>query len=288
MTMRLKQHIMAALAFVLVCAGGAYAQQEWRFTLWDVAAEQEQSIADAVPDLALARIVYAGESHDQLSHHLGQLEVIRALRRAGHDIAVGLEMFERREQESLDAWLAGDMDERAFMSVFRRNWGDMWPLYRAIFVYCRDESIPMVGLNVPRSVTRKVAREGFESLTQDEIGMLPPIACNVTPQYEAFLRRVVGAHGRDESEFRRFCEAQLVWDTAMAVHALEYLENHPATSMVVLTGAVHAWRPAMPLQVWRQKPSTAQRIILPRIEGRLDIGAVDTEDCDYLMFGVEE
>ncbi len=285
--MRLR-YIAVAVAFVVFCAGGASAQEGWRFTLWDVAAGQELSIADAVPDLASARLVYAGESHDEFLHHLAQLEVIRALHRAGHDIAVGLEMFERREQEALDKWTAKELEERAFMSVFRRNWGQMWPLYRGIFMYCRENGIPMVGLNVPRSVTRKVAREGFESLTEEEIGMLPPIACNVTPEYEAFLRRVVGAHGQDEGEFQRFCEAQLVWDTAMAVHAMDYLEERPETTMVVLTGSVHAWRPAMPLQVWRQKPSTAQRIILPRIEGRLDRDSVDVEDCDYLMLGVEE
>jgi hypothetical protein len=84
----------------------------------------------------------------------------------------------------------------------------------------------MVGLNVPRSITRKVAQNGFESLTPEEIGKLPPIVCRVDREYEEFLRRVLGSHG-SESGFRRFCEAQLVWDTAMAIYALEYLKSIP-------------------------------------------------------------
>ncbi|MFW5734142.1 MAG: ChaN family lipoprotein [Oceanidesulfovibrio sp.] len=286
--MRYPKYWMVGLFLAALFAGNASAQEGWRFMLRQMEHGGEMSIAEAVPDLAASRLVYVGETHDEFSHHLAQLEIIRALHRAGHDIAVGLEMFERREQKALNDWIAGGIDEREFMRAFRRNWGELWPMYRSIFFFCRENSIPMVGLNVPRSVTRKVAREGFEALTEEELGMLPPIACNVSPQYEAFLRRVIGAHGREDAEFERFCEAQLVWDTAMAVHAMDYLEGRPEATMVVLTGTVHAWKPAMPTQVWKLEPETAQRIVLPRIEGRLDEDTVGVDDCDYLILGAEE
>jgi hypothetical protein len=68
--------------------------------------------------------------------------------------------------------------------AFARNWSQDWHLYRDIFLYCRERSIPLVGLNVPRSITRKVARNGFESLNSEEIGKLPPIVCRVDRDYE--------------------------------------------------------------------------------------------------------
>jgi uncharacterized iron-regulated protein len=82
---------------------------------------------------------------------------------------VGLEMFRHIEQSVLDAWIAQELSEDEMRRAFARNWSQDWYLLD-IFLYCRDRSIPMVGLNVPRSITRKVARKGFEALTQEENG----------------------------------------------------------------------------------------------------------------------
>ncbi|MCK7512360.1 MAG: ChaN family lipoprotein [Desulfobacterales bacterium] len=40
----------------------------------------------------------------------------------------------------------------------------------AIFEYARAQRIPMIGLNVPREITRQVARGGFQSLTEAQRG----------------------------------------------------------------------------------------------------------------------
>lgn len=271
---------------LLACVAPAQGGDDWNFSLWDVANGREMSIEAAVPDLAQADFVYVGEVHDEYTNHQAQLAVIRALKDSGRDIVVGLEMFERRDQETLDRWLAGTMPEREFIKAFRRNWGRLWPQYRDIFLYCRNNGVPMAGLNVPRSVTRKVASKGFESLTEAERGMLPPIACDVSPAYAEFLRRITGAHGHGETEFQKFCEAQLVWDTAMAVHALDDMKKRPGATMVVLAGSVHAWKAAMPTQMRKQDPDVTQRIILPQEKGRLDRHTVSTADCDYLMLNL--
>jgi uncharacterized iron-regulated protein len=145
----------------------------------------------------------------------------------------------------------------------------------------------MVGLNVPRSITRKVAQNGFESLTPEEIGKLPPIVCRVDREYEEFLRRVLGSHG-SESGFRRFCEAQLVWDTAMAIYALAYLKDHPERTVVVLCGMIHAWKKAAPEQAARENAEVEQAVIQPAVKGRWTPGSVSKEDADYLILGLEE
>ena len=145
----------------------------------------------------------------------------------------------------------------------------------------------MVGLNVPRSITRKVAQNGFESLTPEEIGKLPPIVCRVDQEYEEFLRRVLGSHG-SESDFRRFCEAQLVWDTAMAIYALEYLKSHPERTVVVLCGMIHAWKKAAPEQATRENAEVEQAVVQPAVKGRWTPGSVSKEDADYLILGLEE
>ena len=251
-------------------------------SIWDVAGNAEISLEQAAGKLPSPGIVYVGEFHDNAAHHAAQLAIIQSLDQRKRPLAVGLEMFQHIEQSVLDAWVAGELSENGMRRAFARNWGPNWHLYRDIFLYCRERSIPMVGLNVPRSITRKVARKGFESLTPEEIGKLPPIVCRVDREYEAFLRRVLGGHGSD-SGFRRFCEAQLVWDTAMAIHALAYLKNHPERTVVVLCGMIHAWKKAAPDQVARQNAGVMQAVIQPAVNGRWTPGSVSTEDADYLI-----
>ena len=250
-------------------------------SLWDVEAGESVALKEIVPRLGEADLVYVGESHDEQIHHDFQLRVIRSMFEAGEPIAVGLEMMQARDQAALDAFISGETDEEEFEEVFLRNWGEMWPLYRDIFVYCREHRIPMVALNVPRAITRKVARTGFASLTEAERGELPPVACRVDQAYEEFLRAVLGAHAGD-SNFRNFCEAQVVWDTAMAFHSLEYLKISPETTLIVLTGTIHAWRKAMPYQAATLDEGVGQVVILPWEEGRLEQDLIGPADADYL------
>jgi len=256
-------------------------------TLWDIAGKAEISLEQAAGKFPSSGIVYVGEFHDNAAHHAAQLAVIQSLDKRKRPIAVGLEMFQHIEQSILDAWVAQALSEEEMRRAFARNWSDDWYLYRDIFMYCRERNIPMIGLNVPRSITRKVAQKGFESLTPEEIGKLPPIVCRVDREYEEFLRRVLGSHG-SESGFRRFCEAQLVWDTAMAIYTLEYLKNHPAHTVVVLTGMIHAWKKAAPEQAARENPDVEQAVIQPSVKGRWTPGNVSKQDADYLILGLEE
>ena len=274
------------LSLALVAAlGGATACADQPLRLLDLAAGRDVSLAEAVPALAAADLVLVGESHGTRQHHDAQLAVIRALHEAGDPVCVGLEMFQRRDQAALDRWVSGGMDEEEMREVFFRNWGVEWPAYRNVFLYCRDMKIPMAGLNVPREITRKVARQGFAALTPEEIGLLPPIACRVDPQYEAFLRNFTGSDGH-QGAFDRFCEAQLVWDAGMAAHALDFLNARPGLTMVVMTGSVHAWKPAMPDQLRRLAPQARLVSMLPQASSRKDGEQPDTRDADYLMLGM--
>lgn len=257
------------------------------FTLWDVADGTEISLEQAAGKLPSPGIVYVGEFHDNVAHHAAQLAVIQRLDKHKRPLAVGLEMFQHIEQSILDAWVAKALSEEEMRRAFARNWSDDWHLYRDIFMYCRDRNIPMIGLNVPRSITRKVARNGFASLTPEEIGKLPPIVCRVDREYEDFLRRVLGEHGTD-SGFRRFCEAQLVWDTALAIYALAYLKDHPERTVVVLCGMIHAWKKAAPEQAARENADVEQAVIQPAVKGRWMPGSVSKEDADYLILGLAE
>ena len=243
------------------------------------------SLSDIIPDLKSAKLVFIGELHDQELHHQAQLEVIRRLYELGVPVAVGLEMFRRDSQAQLDRWVKGEITEEAFQKIYFDNWGLPWDLYRDIFVFARDHKIPLVGLNVPREITRQIAREGFASLTPEQLGDMPAVSCLVDDAYAAFIRRSLGMHTHGGMDFTRFCEAQLFWDTAMAWNALRFLKDHPSSTMVVIAGSGHAWKRGIPAQVTTRTPLPF-RVILPEIPGRLDRESVRLEDTDYLWLGI--
>jgi uncharacterized iron-regulated protein len=239
------------------------------------------TLDQVLDDLSAARLIFVGELHDQFSHHEAQLRVVQAFHEAGRPVAMAMEMFRAETQPALDLWVAGQMSLEAFLGVYYDNWDFPWVYYGEILMYAREHGIPLVGLNISQEVVRQVARQGFASLTPEQLGELPPVRCRVDAAYEDFIRRALGMHEQDGRTFVNFCEAQLVWDTAMAVRLVEFVTEHPDPAVVVIAGSGHAWKRGIPEQV-AQITSVATRVIVPEIPERLERATVTPEDTDYL------
>ena len=253
--------------------------------IYDLQNNKEMLMSDVIPALRQNRIVIVGEHHSNISHHAAQVRVIRTLKESGVQVAIGLEMFRSDSQQALDRWVAGSIDEEDFKQIFYENWGYSWENYRVIFDYARKKKIPLIGLNVARDITRQVSRKGFQSLNKDQKGKLSNIACRVDKEYMDYIKKAFGGHGHGQLNFTFFCEAQLVWDTVMAINALDYLNKNPNASIIVLTGTGHAQKNAIPRQV-RQRSEVALAVILPEVKGVIEPGTVDQSDADYIMLGL--
>lgn len=278
----IKKIITAILLVVALGTVGWVKQDSLNHRMFDLNQQKELSLAQALTTLRKNRIVLVGEHHTNKQHHRAQLNVIQALKDAGVQVAVGLEMFRNDSQPDLDRWISGDLDEKRFEKIFYDNWGYPWPDYRMIFKYARDHRIPMIGLNVPREITRQVSREGFKSLSQEQKGKLAEVSCIVDQQYMNYIRKAFGGHAHGQLNFIYFCEAQLVWDSAMAVYSLDYLKRHPEAVVVILTGTGHAQKGAVPRQI-RARSNLPYAVILPEISGRIDPETITSNDADYII-----
>lgn len=250
--------------------------------LYDLDRGKTYSGDQAVHQLQAARFVLVGEHHNNARHHEAQLQVIRALHQTGFKVAIGLEMFRRDSQTKLDQWIAGQVSEAQFVPIYLDNWNYGWDLYGPIFTYAREHRLPMVGLNVSRRITAQVAYHGFDSLSEAQKGQLENITCNVTREYRDFIRRAYGAHGHGQMSFNRFCEAQLVWDTSMALNAVTYIEKHPDRLMVILAGSGHARKPGIPAQIKKINP-LPYAVVLPETPGIFDARSISVQDADYIL-----
>lgn len=250
--------------------------------MYDLGQGRVLSQSQTLEKLESARIVLVGEHHTNAAHHAAQLKVIQLLHNAGREVAVGLEMFRKESQQALDQWTAGRIGEAQFESIYLDNWNFGWELYGPIFKYARDRQIPMVGLNVPRKITLQVAYHGFDSLSDEQRGVLEGITCNVSAEYREYIRYAYGAHGHGKMDFSSFCEAQLVWDAAMAVHAVDYLKQHPDRVLVLLAGSGHARKPGIPTQL-KQRADWLCAVVLPETKGIFDTEAISVKDADYIL-----
>lgn len=277
--------LMKSLACILVSISvmGAGQKQSDR-RLYDLKLGKEIFMSVAITQIKQNKIILVGEHHGNKDHHEAQLDIIRTLKETGIQVAIGLEMFRSDSQEALDRWIDGSIGEDKFRQVYDDNWNYPWQAYRIIFNYARKEKIPLIGLNVPRSITRQVSQKGFKSLTASQKGQISNIACRVDEEYMKYIKKAFGAQAHGNFNFNYFCEAQLVWDNVMAINALNYLKNHPAAAVVVLTGVGHAQKSAVPRQI-RDRSQAPVAVILPEVKGSIDSGTIGIEDADYIMLG---
>ena len=276
--------IFIAVLVIGMTFGAGSAHEDYR--LHDFNRGMDLTLAEAVADLKKNRIVLVGEHHNKVQHHRAQLAVIRALKEAGIEVAIGLEMFRHESQPALDQWVSGKIDPESFEKIYYDNWNFPWQAYSMIFEYARKHKIPMIGLNVPREITRKVSRNGFKSLTEEQKGQLAEVSCVVDQQYMNYIRQAFGGHGHGQLNFIYFCEAQMVWDTAFAVYSLSYLEKNPNAVVVLLTGVGHAQKGAVPRQI-EMRSKEPYTVILPKVSGSIDEETISSKEADYLMLRLD-
>lgn len=194
-------------------------------------------------------IVLLGEEHDNAAHHRWQLSVIEALHARRPDLVLGFEMFARASQPVLDQWVAGNLDADALLrgTRWKEAWGFDSQLYLPIFEFARRYKLPMLALNVERSLIRRIGRDGWAAVPADEREGIGVPATSL-PAYRRWLAEIYAhkraSHGDTATEapdpgFERFVAAQLTWDRAMA-EALAAARVQPQAPLVIgLAGIGH-------------------------------------------------
>ncbi len=234
----------------------------------------------------VADLVLIGEVHDKPAVHDLQLSIIRSLQDKKQPMAIGLEVMQSNSQQQLDDWVSGKMTEEQFQPVFAQNWSYDWRLYRDIFIFARDNKIPLIALNVPKEIVVKVSRQGYKALSKEEIKNLPPgTNADLNNTHTEFLKRAFQPLFKSVSNgkvFEYFCEAQTLRNSGMAMTLAQYVRQHPKTKMVVLAGIWHAIKNAVPEQLDRKGNRMSSVVIMPEIQ-EFSGGKATADLIDYLV-----
>jgi len=231
-----------SLGLFLLCSSAATAQPTA-----NPQPQQTYTNKEILQQLVKAKVVYLGETHDSAEDHQAQLKIVREMQRQNRKIAIAMEMFQRPFQSAIDNYLAGKLTEEQLVeqTEYDRRWRFPWESYAPILRFAKENQLPVLALNTPSEVTRKVASQGLESLTAEEKKHIPPISEIRTDnaEYRQLLLEVFQQHQKagqgNSTAFERFLQAQVLWDETMAEKIAEFVKANPDYQVVVLAGKGH-------------------------------------------------
>jgi uncharacterized iron-regulated protein len=190
-----------------------------------------------------ARIVYFGETHDNPASHRLELQVLRALAELhpGRQ-ALGMEMFARAQQPVLDRWVAGELNEKAFLKESRwfENWGMDFGYYRDLLNFARERRIPIVALNAEKDLVGAIRGKPHDQLSAEEQARLPKLDLN-DPYQRGLVAAIFSDHSHKGMQLDGFIRVQTLWDETMAESAVRYLESDSGKGMhlLIIAGGNH-------------------------------------------------
>jgi len=223
--------------------------------------------AQLLNNLDTAKVIFVGESHDQIEHHQIQVRMIHDLVAKGKDVVIGMEMFEKSQQAALDRWSQGLLTEEEFLeeSQWEKTWGMDSELYNGILDAAREYRLKILGLNVPRAWVKTVAESGLQGLSPEDRKLLPEMDLS-NRQHRAYIAMIFKGHGEGSAKaFEKFYEAQCLWDEGMAQSLSDFLRSPQAEGKTVLVfaGSGHiVFGFGIPNRLHRRIPVPNQTVVL--------------------------
>lgn len=204
------------------------------------------SIAQEIGD---AKIVYATESHNNMTHHLNQLRVIKALVKAGKKVTLAMEMFQTPYQNALDDFIAGKTNTNEFLkaSEYYKRWKFNYSYYKPLLDYAKEKQLKVIAINTDREFVKEVNQKGL--LAIKDKSKLPKKVDQSSKIYKENLTQIFtnhdfkSYHKKDKKEnlYQQdfFFQSQLIWDETMAQNIVKYTKQHPDDTVVVIVGSGH-------------------------------------------------
>jgi uncharacterized iron-regulated protein len=272
--------------------------------VYDTAAGAFVDFEVMLADLARADVAFVGEQHDDPNTHRLERAVLEGLARRRGNVLLSLEMFERDVQAALDRFLAGEVDEAAFLAG-ARPWPRYATDYKPLVDFASAHGWPVIAANVPRPVATEVAKTGAGALDgrpDAERGWFAAERiCPADDEYFRRFRDAMGAHPADDGsssvpaeQVERYYLSQCLKDETMAESIARALATDPggdpAPLVVHVNGAFHSdFRLGTASRVERRLPGRRAVVVTILPVDDLDLLAPSDDDrrrADYLVYTI--
>jgi uncharacterized iron-regulated protein len=217
--------------------------------------------------LAEQDVIYLGEEHRNAWHIEAALRILGALLERHRRPVLALEMFGWDGQAGLDQYLSEEQTSRDdFLAASRweQNWGGAFEDYAPLITFAREHHLPVLALNPPRPLVRRVATLGLDRALADadmrRWGLQDATFVEDLAYRDVIVSQLRACHGGLSDEgYQRMYEASLFRDEGMARTIASYLSRPKAGTddgvgpLVSYTGGGHIqYRVPVPNRVLRQ------------------------------------
>lgn len=226
-----------------------------------------------------SRVIFVGESHLSKLDHAVQLEVIRHLNEKGEKVAVSVEMFPGGMQHFLNSWNEGKVSEEEFIAVYKTTWIVSYSLYRDIFLYARQNSIPLFGINFDKSHVRHLLKMGISSVPKASLDLIKFESCDDNPGYKRAMRSYWPMLNHTKG-FTENCNIMRFKEGVMAYNISQILQKEDYT-VVVLLGASHAIKSAVPSMLEKHHDADYAVLVPERLKN-LTKYPLTHEEADFM------
>ena len=193
-----------------------------------------------IKTISQADVLLFGEQHNNPIAHWLQLETTKDLfALKGSSLVLGAEMFETDNQEALNKYLAGEINDEEFAEE-ARLWNNYETDYKPLVLFAKENKLKFIASNIPRRYASMVYKQGIESLdTLDEAtkAWIAPLPIDIDlelPGYQNMLKMMEG-HGPPNENFPK---AQAVKDATMGYSIAE--NWIPGKYFIHYNGAYHS------------------------------------------------
>lgn len=205
-----------------------------------ISKEGERLTLLEITDLARdADYILMGEGHKNACDHKMQQAVLASLSQLETPPAIGLEMVAVDMQPILEDFAKGQVEVSALEEELQwsTRWGYPFSLFQGLFETAQRSSLPVAGLNVPSRVTKKITKEGVQSLSEEEQAFLPSQIVPPDAAQVEFLDEIYAQHPSLQSDNatqrERFYLVQSIWDSKMAEEAVKLRKRFDWPVMIV-------------------------------------------------------
>jgi uncharacterized iron-regulated protein/poly(3-hydroxybutyrate) depolymerase len=208
----------------------------------------KQTIAwdDFIAELTDSDVVFLGETHTDETTHRFQLAVYDALLKVkDKQVVLGMEMFERDVQPTLDWYLAGDVDEKEFLKA-ARPWQNYREAYRPLVELAKENKVPVLATNFPAPLRKRLMMEGpglLKKLEGTEKQQVPREFHPNTPSYWQRVDNATRGHQGmmgPQTEEDRLYSTQSLWDNSMGEACADALNKFPGHLVLHVNGGFHS------------------------------------------------
>lgn len=209
------------LTFLFVI--NSFGQDKQAYEIFD-AKGNKTSYEKIVKTAQKSRIVLFGELHDNPIVHWLQYEFTKDLF-AKKGLVLGAEMFETDNQNQLNNYLNGKINQKVLDST-ARLWKNYKTDYKPLVDFAKDKKISFIATNIPRKYASMVYKKGLEELQTisfEEKKLMAPLPIEFDgelPGYKDMLK-MEGNHAGDKMP-----KAQAIKDATMAYFILKNLKEN--------------------------------------------------------------